>query len=113
MPIGEDLTHLPLDLDPDAVPGDWRDKPVVGCRMLHRTRCHSLDVVECAPGEFEWRALASLVILVLKGRGSIELLDGRRIELRRGQTVCLPEGVPARWSVLDGLRFISSGALPA
>jgi uncharacterized cupin superfamily protein len=112
MHVTDDLVDVELENDPETVPVEWRNKPVRGTRTIHRTGEHSLEVVECDRGYFEWRTPSSQTILVLKGCATVTIDDGRLVELHPGRAFLFAEGSSAVWHVARPLRFVTSRAEP-
>lgn len=112
MRVADHLVDVELEHDPATIPEEWRNKPVRGTRTIHRTGEHSLEVVECDRGYFEWNTPTSQTILVLKGCATVSLDGGRIVELCPGRAYLFPEGASAVWHVARPLRFVTSRAEP-
>ena len=97
------LRELPLN--PVTVPPPGT--PAVALCNLHRTISSSLDVWECAPGEFEWQVESNQSACVLAGQAEVDLADGRHLMLAPGNAFYFPEGLHGHWVVRDRLRLVS------
>ena len=71
---------------------------------IHKTIHSSLDILEHAPGEFDWASQADLTAWVLSGHAEVVLDDGRAMCLRPGNALFLPRGLHGRWIVKESLR---------
>lgn len=73
-------------------------------QTLHKTPHSCLDILEHAPGEFDWRAQADLTAWVLSGSAEVCLDDGRALSLKPGCALFLPRGLNGRWVVKECLK---------
>lgn len=83
------------------------DVPTVCSKTLHRIGSSSIDMSEFAPGEFETEIDADQTTCVLAGSGTVNLTDGRLLQLVPGAALYLPRGLVARWIVRETLRTVA------
>ena len=63
-------------------------------------------VWECTPGSFDWVYRSHQSLCVLKGEAEVVLQSGERYTLGPGDTLFLPRGARASWTVRSTLRKV-------
>lgn len=107
MTLARLLRHMPLQPMPTPMHGMGQFGQVeVKSHTLHKTRSSSLEVLEYAPGEFDWEVDAEQSACVLSGLAEVDFSDGRSLTLGAGDAVYLPRGLHGHWIVKETLRAV-------
>jgi uncharacterized cupin superfamily protein len=59
---------------------------------------------DCTPGSFHWRWTDDETIVVVSGRATVDMADGRRIELNPGDLAFFEKGQASVWTIHENFR---------
>ena len=110
MEIMRGLLELPLDRR-SGFSDQSAGSPPKGC-TIHQGNASTLGVWEYEPGEFQWRVEGAQSACILCGCATVELADGRTLDLQPGKSFYMPEGMHGHWIVERRLRAVSIATPP-
>lgn len=78
--------------------------------------CIVRGIWDCTPGSFRWNWSYDETIVVVSGRATVALDDGRRVELAPGTMACFERGLGSVWTIhtpfRKGFHALSPEPLP-
>ena len=96
------------ELSPWPLPAEWivEGAPEARGSVLSRSDDSRLirGVWECTPGTFKWVFSYDETLVVVRGRATVELDTGERVELEPGSMAFFGRGHDATWTVHETLR---------
>ncbi len=108
LPFAEQI-HLPTaELDPWPLPAEIIRKgtPDATGRVLSKSADGRVvrGIWDCTPGEFAWRWDYDETVMVYRGRATVVMGDGRKVELVPGTLAFFERGQDSVWTIHEPFR---------
>lgn len=73
---------------------------------LKKLNVKSWSPWSCEVSEFDWEYDRNETCYILDGRVIVETLDGKKVEIKKGDLVHFPKGLKCRWKVIESIRKV-------